>query len=184
MTTVTHYPNSANIVSSTLLAIGTLKSFFSFDTGSIAFVALAVFPTFFSEVLRKRGIFNPTANYVARQRSEKEARRFYQIATSYAFKQEVILFGLRDWILETWSEFKAESDKHRDPHDDVVTKALTASSMPENIIKDVLYVSIPTLDMYTTLTISLALSRPSSIFGEHHTGIVACDTDNHWYSIL
>ncbi|KIM33513.1 hypothetical protein M408DRAFT_19794 [Serendipita vermifera MAFF 305830] len=129
----------ANIISSSLLAFGTLKAFFSFDTSSLVFVALAVFPTFFSEVLRKQGIFNPTANFVARQRSEKQAHTFYQIATSYAFKQEVILFGLRDWILETWLEFKAESDRYRDPQDDVMTKALTASSMPENIIKDVLY---------------------------------------------
>jgi hypothetical protein len=123
------------------LAFGTLKAFFSFDTTSLFFLALAVFPTFFSEILRKRGIFRPTANFVARQRSERKANTFYQIATSYAFKQEVILFGLRDWILETWLEFKAESDKHRDPPEDVMTKALTASSMPENIIKDILYVS-------------------------------------------
>jgi len=124
-----------------LLAFGTLKAFFSFDTSSLLFLVLAVFPTFFSEVLRKHGLFKPTANFVARQRYEKRAHTFYQIATSYAYKQEVILFGLRDWILDTWLELKAESDKHRDPPDDVMTKALTASSMPENIIKDILYVS-------------------------------------------
>ena len=135
---------SANIFASLVLCFTTLKAFSDFGMTSplstLLFVALATFPTFFSDITRRLGLIGPNQDYYLWQESANKAHTFYSIATSFAYKQEVLLFGLRDWIMDSWSKFKEESDKYRGPNQDLFGKSLIVTSVPENIIKDVLYV--------------------------------------------
>jgi hypothetical protein len=137
---------SANIFASLVLCFTTLKAFSDFGMTSplstLLFVALATFPTFFSDVIRRLGLVGPNQDYYLWQESANKAHTFYSIATSFAYKQEVLLFGLRDWIVDSWSKFKEESNKYRGPNQDLFGKSLVVTSVPENIIKDLLYVSV------------------------------------------
>lgn len=108
---------------------------------TVFFIALATFPTFLPDLVRQLGLIAPNEDYYLWQESANKAHTFYSIATSFAYKQEVLLFGLRDWIIDSWAKYKEESDKYRSPDQDLLGKSLAVTSVPENIIKDVLYVS-------------------------------------------
>ncbi|KAG8783445.1 hypothetical protein FRC16_002363 [Serendipita sp. 398] len=92
--------------------------------------------------MRRSGVYSPSEGYLAWQKSEHQAGLFYGIATNFAFKQEVLLFGLKDWILDSWTKAKQESLKHGAPRDDAVTVGITMSTIPENIVKDLLYMCL------------------------------------------
>jgi hypothetical protein len=63
------------------------------------------------------------------------------MASSFAYKQEILLFGLRDWIVESWTHWKQASYTYKEPINNNPGQALMVSTMPESVVKDVLYVS-------------------------------------------
>lgn len=133
----------ATLLSSTILCITTLRSFSvsgaSSSFSTLLFIFLATFPTFFSDFVRRAGLYNPSEDYIAWRRSSKDAGTFYNIAMSFAYKQEVLLFGLRDWIIDSWSKAKEEGAKYQDPTNDLLVRSMAVSSIPESVVKDVLY---------------------------------------------
>ncbi|KAG8822512.1 hypothetical protein FRC17_009559, partial [Serendipita sp. 399] len=136
----------AQIISSIILCLATVKAFsgtsITSPSSTLVFVLLAAFPTFFSDIMRRSGVYSPTEGYLAWQKSEQQAGKFYGIATNFAFKQEVLLFGLKDWILDSWTEAKKQSLEHGAPRDDAMTVGITMSTIPENIVKDLLYMCL------------------------------------------
>lgn len=132
-----------SVLASFLLAFTTLKTFYDFSLSSpfstLLFVLLSSFQTFFYDVVRRFGLLNPSPNYQAWRTSEQNATKFYNMASSFAYKQEILLFGLQEWIVDSWTHWKQSSSAFKEPINNNPAQALTVSTMPESIVKDILY---------------------------------------------
>jgi hypothetical protein len=122
-----------------------LKFGFASPISTALFIVLATFPTVFNDLIRRSGVFTPQADFMAWQNAEHQSRTFHQIGTSFAFKQEVLLFGLRDWVIQSWESAKIASDRHDHARGNMLFKNVTISSLPQNIVKDLLYVRYSSL---------------------------------------
>jgi hypothetical protein len=73
-----------------------------------------------------------------------KARTFSQIGTSFLYKQEVLLFGLRDWVLDNWEKYRIQSQEINPLQSNNQTiYLLTMTQIPFNLVKDITYVSLP-----------------------------------------
>lgn len=178
---MTLWSSSANVIASAFLVFTTLKAFSDFGVSSpfstLFFVGLATFPTFFADAIRRFGLVATSERYYLWQQSANRAYTFFGIATSFAYKQEVLLFGLRDWIIESWAKFKEESDKVRGPDQELFGGSLMVTGVPENIIKDLLYVCPFPLFTRAYGLIFAALPRVALLLRKHHPRISSHHTE-------
>lgn len=71
-------------------------------------------------------------------------RTFAQLGTSFQYKQEVLLFGLRDWVVDSWEKSREESYRlnpatSRSGNQQFVNDVILNGTLPYNVVKDVLH---------------------------------------------
>lgn len=137
---------SVNLASSLYLFLGTLKLILGFTLkaplSSLVFVGMSIISPALRHFQRSRRRSRHPNTHAAWQKALGKCQTFFDIGTSSSYKQEVLLFGLRDWILDAWESFKDQSEE-LDPSraSSETARLITTSSLPRDIIKDILHVS-------------------------------------------
>lgn len=127
---------------------------------STLFLFLACWPLFGNHLTRRGHI--QAAKSVQQQtwlEQSAKARTFSQIGTSFLYKQEVLLFGLRDWVLDNWEKYRIQSQETNPLQaNNQLVYLLTMTQIPFNVVKDITHVSLLRYDSPFILTGSYRLS--------------------------
>ena len=131
---------------------------------STLFLVLACWPLFGNHLTRRGHIqAAKSEQQQAWLEQSAKARTFSQIGTSFLHKQEVLLFGLRDWVLDNWEKYRIQSQElNPTQSNNQLVYLLTMTQIPFNIVKDITQVNLPHKDSPFVLTDFRRLSSAST----------------------
>lgn len=152
---------------------------------SALFLTLACWPLFGNHLTRRGHIQAAKSEQQQAwlERSAK-ARTFSQIGTSFLYKQEVLLFGLRDWVLDNWEKYRIQSQELNPLQaNNQFVYLVTMTQIPFNVVKDITYVSLSCCNsLFVLLSIRTGSPWPSLLFREDYSWLSACRANyNHQY---
>lgn len=153
---------------------------------SALFLVLACWPLFGNHLTRRGHIQAAKSEQQQAwlERSAK-ARTFSQIGTSFLYKQEVLLFGLRDWVLDNWEKYRIQSQELNPMQaNNQLVHLLTMTQIPFNVVKDITYVGPSRYNGLFILTIPIGSPWPSLLFRENYSWLSACRAKYHLQCLL